>query len=348
MWYDLLRAGRKSDAKDMQKQLSVILSLPYVSEISMLYDLISTIPLLEEGDISQAEEKLDNIAQFVGDASDDVVHLFHRRKARVYYVRHEYRKSLGHYMHALDVKGDTIKDNASVYHGIGYCYYHMARPFDAIRYLELAKMHDSKEYLINVRTVSSIQLATCYRVVGKYKEARALHESTLAHAQSISHDTFVGATLNNLSRLCVSTGDFKEALDYSEKSMKYLECNNIYFMHALSNKANALLGLKEYAQCKEVAEQGRAMAIAEDSETWIISFETIWHSMNLSDNASTDYLENVAIPHFINRSGMDRYEALDICNTLEAHYKRRKLNKKVLAITATSRDLYKEMIMGNE
>ncbi|MCL2378428.1 MAG: hypothetical protein FWC77_04795 [Defluviitaleaceae bacterium] len=73
-----------------------------------------------------------------------------------------------------------------------------------------------------------------------------------------------------------------------------------------------------------------------------VVFESLGHLMSLNDNKSTEYLETVAIPFL--QGTLQNFIALEICDALEGHYKKKNTKIKMLAIAAVSRDIYRGMI----
>jgi len=67
--------------------------------------------------------------------------------------------------------------------------------------------------------------------------------------------------------------------------------------------------------------------------------------MNLKDAQSAIYLETVAIPGL---KGTNYNEmALEICDTLETHYRKQRSKMKALEVAAMHRDILKDMLFGD-
>jgi len=65
--------------------------------------------------------------------------------------------------------------------------------------------------------------------------------------------------------------------------------------------------------------------------------------MSLSSDKSIDYLENIAIPCL--RGTSQNHLALQICDTLEEHFRKKEVKYKTLAMAALGRDIYRDMIV---
>jgi len=115
------------------------------------------------------------------------------------------------------------------------------------------------------------------------------------------------------------------------------------YMISLSCKAKILMKMNQISKAKMVINEGKMLAAGE-AEMFGIVFESFEHLTTLNSDESTAYLETVAIPYL--RGTLQNFLALEICEALEAHYKKKKAKIKSLTIGVLSRDIYRDMISG--
>ena len=188
--------------------------------------------------------------------------------------------------------------------------------------------------------------------VGEYDKAKILLDQALLMAYSINDIITLVRTYIIMAKVSIKKGDYTECIESCDQGLAIYEknkkneisivkfnCNKIL----LFNKGMALLKMKHFSQVQEIVEQG--LSLSKENETHTINFNVLGHLMTLDDDTSTNYIENIAIPHYM--SSMNNFKALDMCRELEQHYKKKKLKKKELAISVTMQKIYEEVFMSD-
>jgi len=261
-------------------------------------------------------------------------------------MKREYKTSVKHFLQSLDHETANVKADIGILHNIGIIYYNLGKPWQALMYFAQAKM----KYDLGRAHVASAQInnaiAMCYTSVGEFDKAEHIYNDALAQAKRVDNDLETGIALNNLAALYLKKGNIDECLKVCNQAAVLLK-NDFRYIHALVNKAVCLIEMKDFAQCKEIIKKGKELV--KDDKTLTIFFEFISHLSTLDNKDSTDYLENIAIPHCratVVDEGGGIYRALDICQRLEAHYRKKRNKRKADAIGLIGRDIAMEIFFG--
>jgi len=347
IWHDLVDTNRLSEAKDMQTKLSPILELPYEHDLRLVYLMIETKILLKEGNFAKGEERLNTAKEYLDSISVEALHLYHRNMGFLSLVRRDNKTSLKHFLHSINYATENLKPDVGIFINLGMIYFNLGKPWQAILHLEHIKSSQNFDRSYRYESAVNFVLATCYMHIDKYDKSEELFNYALMQAKRINNENDTGATLSNLASLYIRKGDFEASLKACDQSLVFLKNDPYRYVITLMTKASCLLGMKDFIKYEEVITQG--MELVKDDKNLTISFETLRHSTTLDDSKSIEYLEDFAIPHFRTTDadeGGGMYRALSICNTLEAHYRRKRQQKNAQAIAAIARDILLEMHHG--
>jgi len=348
IWHDLVDTNRLSEAKDMQTKLSPILGLPYEHDLNLVYMMIDAKVLLKEGSFVEGEERLNTVKEHLDSACVEALHLYHRNMGFLCLVRRDSRASLKHFLKSIKYVTDNLKPDAGIFINLGMIYHNLGKPWQAILHLEHIKASQNFDRSYRYESAINFVLATCYMHIGKNGKSEELFNNALMQAKRINNESDTGTALNNLASLYRRKGDYKASLKACDQALIFLKNDPYRYANALLTKASCLLSMKDFAKCEEVITLG--MDLVKDDKKLTISFETLRYLTALDDSRSIEYLETFAIPHFRTIAADDgggMYEALDICNTLEAHYRKKRRQKNAQAIAAIARDILLEMHHGD-
>ena len=357
VWNDYIDANRIDDAKEMQDEMSAILTLPFEHDLILLYYMIETRILFKEGNrgageempsyLKMGEEMLNKAKSLLDCASDEALHLYHRNMGFLFLIQRAYKKSLHHLIQSLDYETDNVKPkDAGILHNIGILYYRLGKPWQAIGFFEQANIKYSTGRTNVFESHVNLAIATCSMWVGEFDKAEKLYKSAVKQAKHINDDRAAGMAMANLSFVYRKKGDINECIETCDQALMLLK-NTSHSIYALVNKALCLIKLKDIAQCKELIKQGMELVKADKNLTILV--ETVNHIATIDNSESANYLENFAIPHFKIANPEDGggiYMSLDLCNILEAHYRKKRNMKKTNEIAALGRDIAIEMFYG--
>ena len=346
VWNDFVHANNLHEAKAMQSRMSSILELPFEHDLTLLYLMIETRILFKEGNLEAGEERLTTAAALLDDASTEALHLYHRNMGYLFLTKREYKTSLRHYLQSLDYEANNTKQEADILANIGLLYYCIGKPWQAITYYGQANWAYSLGRTNTLDARINNGIATCYVFVGEFDKAEKIFKDALIRAKRTNSVYEMGTASVNLTNLYLKKGDIETALKVCNQALSLLKNDSLY-VYALANKAFCLIETKDFAGCKEAIKQGKELV--KDNENLTILFETITHASTLDNSESIDYLENFAIPHYKNADvddGGGIYQALDICNMLEAYYRKKRNMRKAKDIAVIGRDIAMEMFFG--
>ncbi|MCL2527271.1 MAG: helix-turn-helix transcriptional regulator [Defluviitaleaceae bacterium] len=341
VWRALLQTNQTDKAIVMEEELSVIQDLPFEWDLSIMFQMIQSTRLLREGNITTVNEMIDNAKASYNEMSTDAKCLYHDAcgdlESDKYY--NNTTKSLEHYLKALEYKSPDTGEDICILLKIGRIYANMGKPFKAIEYLQpIQRSGELTNYLY--AWIDGL-LGGCYLLIGEYSKAKRLLENALRQARALVKSVYVAITLSDLALTNMMLGNIDEAQSLCEESMGMLKDTMPMYLISLSCMVRILLKKKQYKKAKEAIQEGKSLSKGQP-ELFAVVFESLGHLMNLNDDKSTKYLETVAIPFL--QGTMQIFIAIEICNALEEHYKKKNSKIKMLTIAAVSRDIYREMI----
>jgi len=349
---DLLNATRIPEAQKILDEMAPITDIPFEQDLFLLYKIMELRLHLDD---NYAIEEMKKIEALLNNVSNDALFLYHRTKGNLYLHIADYKNAIRHYSKLQSLATDNLKLDATTLYCIGFVYYAIGKFYQAIRYLEQAKNELGNDRTSIILPQIIINLACSYVFTGDYKNAGALFETSLTHAKTVDKSSFrIGAVQSYMAMYYIETKNYEKGLELCEDALKNLNTesdlrkrpiNKQSYAITLINKAQCLVKMNKIEEFKAVAEQ--ALSLAEGDEHTTLLFKSLEHMTTLNNSASTDYLENTAIPYFMNH-GYSRITALEICTNLEAHYKKKKLKTKALAMAAIIRDIYKGFFIVDE
>jgi len=350
---ELINTNRLAEAQAMQSEMAIILDLPFEKELYFLYIIAEVWLLISEFNFPAAEEKLVAIEALLDNVSNKALNLYHHKKGYLYATSGDYHNCLKHSLRALDYIGENESDVNSLWN-ICMSYNTLGKPYNAIIYLERAK-NAYKGGLVNTGAarIKSL-LAVCYILVHEYDKAKEMFDASMAQAKSLNDDWTVMVISGNLADLNRKIGNYNECIQLCEQALR-LDKTKESSANILVIKALCLLEMKEFDRCQEALdhakdimqneEKNNPIRPAADTSNLTHMFDSIGHLMTLDNNESATYIENVAIPH-LRVGGLAKFDALYLCEKLEAHYKKKKSRMKALTMAAIARDIYKEIFLS--
>ena len=349
---ELASAQRVSDARTMLTNMFPIEELPFELDLCLLYAVIDARMLFMEGDLPGGEARLKGILPRLDDAGNKVKHLYHSGMGYVCTMKNDDKAGLDHYLRALDFHGEQSTDVPLLYN-IGNLYQRLNCVYRAVIYLERAKQASAGNRTTTYLPRINSALGICYNALRDHNKAIQLLERALAHARSLNDERTIAVTIGELITAHLKLGNAEEALRLVEQGLMLTTVQSQvlylapYHLRLLTDKAEALSMLKRPAQYQEALAEAKAHAKGDKIGTLLV--ETIQHLASIHEKNSCDYLENTAIPQFMamGQTALHFY-VIELCEALEAQYKKRGLNKKALAAAAIARDIYKEILFGKD
>jgi len=357
VWNELLDTGRMDEARAMQEEMAIILNLPFEHDLYLLYLVTEAMLLSKEYNIPATEEKLKIVEGLLDNASDGALNLYHRNKGFICLVAGDMKSGIKHSIKAVEHAEADKKTDTSALNNIGQAYIVLGKPYHAIIYIERARAQFTGD-LTHKRPGHMTQaLAMCYTLVGEYRKAEKLVELSLMQAKSTNASSQIAQALTIMASLKLKSKKYDECLVLCDEGLPYYNGDKEMYVSLLTTKAECLLRMKKYKECQEILNHGRAVLqegekkmgkTTTNSDILEIAFSTFEHQMTLDNDESVNYIQNVAIPHFIKAGGKTKLTAIGLCHILESHFIKKRAKTKANAIAVISRDIYKEMFMVEE
>jgi len=354
VWHKLVKAQRLDECKIMQEKLAPILELPFEQDLSLMYTLLKIMQQCVELKATEASDAMSKIEPLPCDASHEVLYLYHSAKSMLCNDKGDYLNALRHSLKLLENESKIIKADASAFHIIGDNYVNAGKPFHAISYLERARAEYSGDRTNTIVNRTDKLLGTCYIYLGDLERAKDFCENALARAMPSNDAYDIRDALSRLSFIYLLMKDYDKCISLSEQTISlaqadstpgYAAENKYMCVLAYSYMARCYLETKKEDKFHDVIKQG--LSLAQPEEMLVIKLETLRQLSTLKDSSSQEYLENVALPFFINHINSDNLFVLYICEKLEAHYRKYNATRKANAIGRVTRDIYRNMINGD-
>ena len=354
---DLISSSREAEAKTLQDKLAVILNLPFEGEQYVMYKLIiSRLLLIEsnastiEKDLNVVEENLNTAESFLSNArtNHDVSYMYYRLKGVCCMYRGDLENGLTNCLKALEHASD--KADQSLLNTIGYGYMLLGKNIIAIAYFERAKSIN-RNWCYERENDIEIGLANCYYLMYQFDKAKEFYDSALARARANNNTGTKGVALVAMGNYYLQVGNYTEGVRYIDEAIISLRSANnddAYLkdrhISALLVKAQCLVALKTYTGVEELLKQTEALAGGDEGV--IIEIEATRHLMTLKNNNhhSAEYLERVALPYYRKKLPGGYMEALNLCDMLENHYRKKGTKRKADDIAILSRDIYRDIL----
>jgi len=356
VWNELSSTNRLVEAEAMREEMSVILELPFEHDLYLLYLMIEAELLGRESNFSTLEKNLIAAESLLDNASNEALIIYYRHKGTLCSVAGDCKNGLKYSLKSLSYTDDEREQAPSTLFNISKSYIALGKPNKAIKYLELTKMNYKGNITESGRGRIALMLGICYWTMHEYSEAAKAFETALTHARSLNDEYSIGIILCNMSRLKLGVGEYEESIRLCDQALVYQQQqgHRDAYVFTLINKLYSLLAMKEYDKCRDVLKHGKTVlqegepdrlgpSVNGDDLAHIL--EAIGHLMSLDNNDSVNYIQNIAIPH-LRIGGMAKFEALILCNHLEAHFTKKRAKTKANAIAAISRDIYREIYEG--
>jgi len=352
---ELIDEGRLPEAGDMLKNLSVILCLPYEKNYIFFYKMTEVRLFTRRGELSRAEELVIASEELLDNASLEAKHLYHRNMGVCIFNRLHHKDcktALKHFQKALEMGCGKLVFDPMLYVQIGATLMEYGKPIRAIIYYEQAIMaYGGRRSNVSTLAYSNLCLVECLFFIGELQRAKKLINEVLELTVNTEHKLHYALALTKMAYIHQQMGDPKEGLKIIEQAI--VQANDdistfngkIYYGMKLNIKAICLLDMKKYKESSAVAEEGKRLVQGNERKEMI--FEAINKLTNLRDSESIDYIENIAIPRLCatNYTG-SLYEALNLCERLKIHYKKRRAEKKAAIMGDMAGEIFRKIIVG--
>ena len=329
-WLGIIRAGRMDEAAKLREELSNVVNIEvYDEELPMLFRLFEVSYLLTERNFEAAEEKLQMLANSLRTMSNECLYYYNSRMGSLYAMRNKHENALTYFEKAFEIsehnKDIPPIDFEKLYYNMAICYTSLERMSHAIVFLNKISRSKFEDDTTNHSLGVDITLAVNYYKIGMYNEAEKILNNCLVRANSTDNKFFEGLALQNLGVMHMYKEEWEKAIKYFEKTLDIFDIGSYYHAWALYLKIRCEVKVSKLFDLERELIDIMESPLKE-YDVYSIFLKTLLHTIHLNRNMTrynmnaVEYIENIAIPHFIENSS--RFEALDLYELLERHYLR--------------------------
>lgn len=344
-WHNVIIERDWPVAKEMQKKLSVIKSLPRDKELNVLYSLFDCRMLIGTGDLKASKDILDDFETRLDELSD--IQLYHYNDNQgTWNAKSGYNnEALAYYLKVFDFTKRGLEKNLVLYYNIAICYYRVGCIARSVSYLEkAAQLYSNPQKSISEFHIDFL-LATNYTRTGNLQRAKIVFDKCYAKALSDNNKTYLGMVLINQGYMYRKAKKWNTAIEHIDRAFDYVEKGNPNYLEALYQKTRCLIQMERFLLCKDLLAEGAELS--KDDETYSILFKSLNHLTNLKVDSSVRYIEDITIPHLLEKNLV--IAALDYCEVLKTHYeeKGRGFQTKMLKMAEIICNIREKLLEGD-
>ena len=301
-WKDLIDYGEMQKAEEAMPDLAKRAKLSFRRCLQCLYDLYAARYYQNTGDKRPYKRLMKSLSERQPEFTEICSFLYHHLVA----VQAHTENRL-HDAHAAFDKAERI-DKEDKWGGLPFCYQYgiclsyMGYAAKAIGYLERA-MHKAKwstghDGKINRRYDLHILcvLAKEYSKIGRMDDAIAILDERFKYDTKRGTTSALGFIYHSYGEIYHKMEDYGYALDNYEEAFKYHEEGSEPYIDSLFHKAITLIACDMIDEALDCISKGMRSS---RGEVWKALFDALKHSVSLSDPASLEYMEKVAIPNLL-------------------------------------------------
>jgi tetratricopeptide (TPR) repeat protein len=180
----------------------------------MLYDYIDLARITDNKEFIDKAIRLANVLQV------DRELMFSKKLLYAYYmvVKKDVALTLGYFKSNPDLQQYYMNQGPANYNwNIGNIYKYGGQPDSALHYYLKAAPGMQKEFSIGTRLFLHRDIADCYAMLKQPAKAIASYRQALELGAQMKNFSFMSGVSNNLSQLYAASGDYRLALQYSER-----------------------------------------------------------------------------------------------------------------------------------
>ncbi|MCL2753201.1 MAG: helix-turn-helix transcriptional regulator [Defluviitaleaceae bacterium] len=350
-WLGFIRAGRMDEASKLREELSVVINIePYDEELPTLFRLFEVSYLLVEGNLEDAEEKLEIVEQSLRTMNEECLFYYNSRMGSLHAMRRDPEKALSYYEKAFKISEQSKdffpRDIEILYYNIAMCYLDLEVTSRTIVFLNKIRRKRSEDNRTNHSLGVDLVLAITYYKIGMYDEAEKILNNCHTRAYGTGNKLFTGLSLYHLGIIHKFLKKWKKAIEYFNEALDTFEENTHYHAWALYNKIRCKVEVdKLFDLERELNEIELSLEGKENYSIFLKSLKHIIHlnrNITLYNSKAAEYIENTTIPYLVKNS--NRLEALDLYRLLIRHFERTSKQKKTSEARKAMLEIYERMV----
>jgi len=318
LWNDMISEHNFELAKQIQKELSPIVHLPFEKELNDLYSLFSSRLLLVDDKFELATNILTKLAHTLDKANNDIMFWFYYNNGTLAYCNKQYQKALDFYTKAFKIMKGGFEENKTLHYYIANCLSALGYFTNVVMFIDNYCNFNATEKKTDLDYMVDNLLAINLIKWGYVKRANKILSKSYIKAEADKNIHMIGHILHNMGYLYYSAKNWDTALIYYDKVFDYCTKENLLYLQNLYQKTRCLVEINAYAKYPPLIAEGKELS--KENEIFSVMFESLKHLTTLNEENSLNYIENEAIPYLSNKSVNDI--VLDYCELLRDHYQK--------------------------
>jgi transcriptional regulator with XRE-family HTH domain len=326
-WKATVNSIEPEKAKIEQIKLQKCIDLTLSNDLKNLYHIfiIGFYRITNENEL--LENQMIKLKDLSNTFNDEHLYWYNRQIGVQALLELQYRTALDSLLLA-EQKGSLLNlNNDIIYYNIAHCLTDMGYAFGAIKYIEKSQERANFENNHTFDVYRRYFLAENYTFLGRYKEALELLNSCLRD-ESKKSNVYVNISLiyRRIGLVYFYMNDYKKALENIDITFTLINTERKSYKDNLYYKAMILIANNQIKQANICLDE--AIQMTEEGTLKNVLFNTLKHTITISNKESLHYLEDISIPQL--RFYEKNMALIDCYKKLGQHYenKNTKLSSK--------------------
>ncbi|MCL2855640.1 MAG: helix-turn-helix transcriptional regulator [Defluviitaleaceae bacterium] len=341
VWRNYIKESRIEEGRKVQDELSIIADLPFEKDLRIIYEIFRAKQAMEEKDITLARELLEAVENIAKGAGCEAQYHLRYTVGSLNAFEGRYNEALKSYLEALSLQVDGLENEPLLYYNLAICYSRLGRYVLSINTI----LRIYNEFDNGMTSVIGMHLdgalSANYIRLKQNEAALSVLEKALDRARNLGYKNNIAIALHNFGISYFQMGNPEKALTYFEQSITAFGESSDK-LESIYCKIRCLAAMKKGSRYKPLLIQ--AKALSEGDEHYTLLFNSLSHLLNLKEERSIAYIENITIPYLIGK--YDYFRVLYYCDALIAAHTKNEARVKALEVKSLRADIVDEITFG--
>ncbi|WP_319004456.1 helix-turn-helix domain-containing protein [Halobacillus litoralis] len=306
-WYEMIVFKHKEEARKLKEELIQQKDMLNNHHLYIFYELFRIRHLLLENEVEKAYETWRNIRQHEDTFDEEMEYYFHLTSGLVCYYKGDFEES---YLELMEAKNYSISINIEDWEKSDL-YYLLALSASQANNISASIFNADQALTIFQKQYNLLKSADCHILLGinygrlkNYGKALENYHLVSKIASQTKNYYQLGLVHHNIGVIESRRGNFDSALMNYKKSLSYR--SGIASVHEIFETIYCLIfenyKIGNYDECKKWIVEGSSHLNSSTKETTTAKIHlTIYSKLINEDNDTGEYLESIAIPHFLEK-----------------------------------------------
>ncbi|MCL2604451.1 MAG: helix-turn-helix transcriptional regulator [Defluviitaleaceae bacterium] len=296
-WKDKISSNEVSEAKEWKPQLARCAELTTSDEIKNLYTIFSLAYYRLTNEMETYNSIMDQLKQNAEGFNDEQAYWFMRQIGINELYAFNYKTAYNIFLEA-EKKGSSLNtNNEGIYFNISRCLTEMGFASKAIEYIEESQKQANKEKNHSNDNNRRFMLVKNLIAINKTREALEILNGCLREERkNVNESKLMSQIYRQMALAYLKMDDYDNAKKNIDISFNYIDENKSSYANNLYYKSIILLADGQIDKGIECLDQ--CIKIEKEGTYHNILYNATRHSMTMENNASPEYIENIAIPKF--------------------------------------------------